>query len=341
MQTALCAMPAKSTSGSWEDYDRVAYHRYEVRLIAEESVILRPERLPNMLRGTFEMAFRCLVCHDVDLSCGECLLRPRCPYPPTFRPTPPAGAARLSKQSDLPRPFVFEPPLHTASEILPGQQLEFGLTLFGGTNAYLPYFVVALRELAAKGLGPKRGKLLLDSIDCLTPAGKEPVYARVDNTLRPLDCPFRLQDLVRQGDQDPSSVRIEFLSPTTLKRDGELVSRPSFSDVVRRLRDRLSTIAAFFGDAPLEIDFRQLGESADAIRTVEINTEWRRRTRRSSRTGDVHETSGFTGYAVYAGDLGPFMPLLRCGELMHVGKYSVWGNGRMRVSELGREVTHG
>jgi hypothetical protein len=30
----------------------------------------------------------------------------------------------------------------------------------------------------------------------------------------------------------------------------------------------------------------------------------------------------------YAGDLAPFLPLLRLGELIHVGKNAVFGNGR-------------
>lgn len=315
----------------WEAYDRVAYHRYAVRFVAQQRVIARPERLPNMLRGAFEMAFRRLVCHDVSLTCSECLLRQRCPYPPVFRPSPPAESSRLSKQSDLPRPFVFEPPLSAQAELAPGEVLEVGLTLFGAANTALPYFVVALREFGAKGLGPGRGRLCLDSVLLRDSDGTRSVFAGSDSTLHTMDRPWRVSDRAQTDDDVCSKVRVEFLTPTTLKRDSELVTQPTFSDVIRRIRDRLSAIAAFFGDGPLEIDFRGLGISADAVQTVEVKTDWQHRTRRSSRTGHVHETSGFTGYAIYSGDIGPFMPLLRCGELLHVGKYAVWGNGRMRV----------
>jgi CRISPR/Cas system endoribonuclease Cas6 (RAMP superfamily) len=117
-------------------------------------------------------------------------------------------------------------------------------------------------------------------------------------------------------------VRVRFLTPTTLKRDGRLIERPSFADLACRIRDRLSSLAAFFGDGPLEMDFAGVGREAADVRTVECRTAWERRTRRSSRTGDVHELSGFVGEAVYEGALGQWMPLLR------MGRRCTWGSTR-------------
>jgi CRISPR/Cas system endoribonuclease Cas6 (RAMP superfamily) len=37
---------------------------------------------------------------------------------------------------------------------------------------------------------------------------------------------------------------------------------------------------------------------------------------------------------VYEGDLGPFLPLLRLGELLHVGKHATFGLGRYEVDVL-------
>jgi len=315
-------------------YDRVAYHRYRVRLVAKERIVAPPERLPNMLRGTFEMAFRYLVCHNVELDCRTCPLQGVCPYPPVFRPTPPVGAERLSKQSDLPRPFVFEPPLVGRAELAAGDVLEVGLTLFGAANRSLPYAVVALRSLAQRGLGPTRGRLELQGIVAEMPAGERPAYDASRSLVSIVDEPVRLPHVARPADERATRVSVHFLTPTTLKRDGELVEEPIFGDIVRRARDRLSTIAAFFGDGPLTIDFAGVGRAADEVRTVEVRTEWTRRTRRSSRSGGVHETSGFVGHAVYEGRLGPFMPLLRAAELLHVGKYAVWGNGRVELESV-------
>lgn len=321
---------------SAEPLDRLAMHRHSVRLLAAERVVVPRTRLPNMLRGTFEMAFRRLVCHDTSLDCRECPLRGTCPYPGLFRPSPPPESDRLSKQQDLPRPFVFEPPPSGHDVLEPGAPLDVGLTTFGSAQGSLPYLVVALQSLGDQGLGRTRGRLKLDRVSAETPAGTAEVFTAGDATVRTRTPPLRLTNLLRPGDERATRLRVRFLTPTTLKRDGHLVERPTFGDLARRIRDRVSSLASFFGDGPLDIDFAGLAQAADDVRTIECRTRWEHRTRRSSRTGASHETSGFTGEAVYEGDLGPLMPLVRMGEVVHVGKYAVWGNGWIAA-----EVDHG
>lgn len=311
--------------------DRLSIHRYRVALEARERVVAPRNRVANMIRGTFEMSFRRLVCHDVSLECRDCPLVLECPYPAVFRPAPPPGSERLSRQQDLPRPFVFEPPLDGRDELLRGDRFILGLSLFGSANRWLPYFVVALRALAERGLGPTRGRLRLVEIDAETGAGPLRVFEDREAVVRLSGEGFRVADLVTNGDGNARRVRVRFLTPTTLKRDGRLVERPSFADLVCRIRDRLSSLAAFFGDGPIEMDFAGVTRAAGEVETIACDTAWERRTRRSSRTGHVHETSGFVGEAVYEGGLGRWMPLLRLGEVLHVGKYAVWGNGRVQV----------
>jgi hypothetical protein len=40
---------------------------------------------------------------------------------------------------------------------------------------------------------------------------------------------------------------------------------------------------------------------------------------------------GFVGEAVYKGDLTEFRPLLVLGQLVHIGKACVFGNGRYEI----------
>ncbi len=318
-------MPANGTP----ELDRLSIHPYRVTFVAAEPVRVRATRLPNILRGTFEIAFRRLVCHDLDLDCRACPLRESCPYPAAFRPAPPAGSDRLSRAQDLPRPFVFEPPVDHVEALAPGDALTVGLSVFGHANRLLPYFLVALRALAERGLGPARGRLRLARVIGETASGPVTVFEDPEPVVRPTTDGLRLQHLVRPDDAAVRRVRVRFITPTTLKRNGRLVEKPSFADLACRIRDRLSSLAAFFGDGPVEMDFAGVGRAAEHVRTVACDTAWERRTRRSNRTGDVHEISGFVGEAVYEGDVGPWMPLLRMGEAIHVGKYAVWGNGRV------------
>jgi len=56
--------------------------------------------------------------------------------------------------------------------------------------------------------------------------------------------------------------------------------------------------------------------------------------RRSSRTGRVHPIGGFVGEAEYEGELGEFVPYLKAGKWVGVGRQTVWGKGEISVQAL-------
>ena len=160
----------------------------------------------NMLRGGFGHAFRRLCCVP---QCGDakaCPLENSCPYKAVFEPSPPPGADRLSKNQDIPRPFVFRAPQDVAAGFSPahatpspatagpgqavdvgfrpagaapksgattryepGERFEFGLVLIGRALDFLPYFVLSFRELAQEGLGLNRAKCSLERVEELKP----------------------------------------------------------------------------------------------------------------------------------------------------------------------------
>lgn len=145
-------------------------------------------------------------------------------------------------------------------------------------------------------------------------------------------------------------VRIRFRTPMLLKAgsyktaEGRIIpaqevrERPAFGVIARRLRDRLSSLCAFFGQPWQHPDFKGLGEAADQVEIIRSDTVWLSRLRQSTRTGQTHEISGFVGEADYQFPsvklLDDFWPLLRIGELIHIGKHAPWGNGAIHVSEL-------
>ena len=76
----------------------------------------------NMLRGGFGHAFRRLCCVPECKDSKTCPLGTSCPYKAVFEPSPPSGADRLSKNQDIPRPFVFRAPQTQQTRFEPGQQ---------------------------------------------------------------------------------------------------------------------------------------------------------------------------------------------------------------------------
>lgn len=126
-------------------------------------------------------------------------------------------------------------------------------------------------------------------------------------------------------------ITLRFLTPTSLKADGKVVTRPDFHHLIKRLRDRINALAHFYCNDMLDVDFKAFGERAEAVRTVSCHVRWEDRNRRSWKTGLSHDMGGFVGEVTYERDLEEFLPLLILGQYTHVGKYAVWGNGQYEV----------
>jgi CRISPR/Cas system endoribonuclease Cas6 (RAMP superfamily) len=166
-------------------------------------------------------------------------------------------------------------------------------------------------------LGPGRGRAELIAVNQIKvdqPDG--PLSIDLDGALKPT-----------------RRVTIRFVTPTELKNGRELTDRPEFGVLFARLRDRISTLRALYGDGPLEIDFRAMGARAEAIQMTRSEIVRVQVERRSSRTGQRHPLGGFVGEAEYEGELGQFVPYLKLGKWVGVGRQTVWGKGEIEVVE--------
>ena len=101
-------------------------------------------------------------------------------------------------------------------------------------------------------------------------------------------------------------MRVKFLRPRSLKA----AERPEFGVLFARIRDRVSTLRALYGDGPLEIDFKAIGDEP-GVQMKRCEIEQVNGERRSGRTGQRHSLGGFIGVAEYEGDLTEFVPLSR------------------------------
>jgi hypothetical protein len=207
--------------------------------------------------------------------------------------------------------------------IAKGGNFFFDAHLFDLREPVLAHFRTAFAEFAEKGIGVARGRAGLDRVEQLD---------LTDGAWQVVDAP--LPPSVIGLDPDPGSVEqvsVRFLTPTELKSAGGLAERPEFPILFGRLRDRLSTLRALYSASPLDIDFRAMGERADAVRLVRCDLAWENVERKSGRTGQVHPLGGFLGEVAYEGELAEFMPWLRAARWVGVGRQTVWGKGDVRV----------
>lgn len=114
----------------------------------------------------------------------------------------------------------------------------------------------------------------------------------------------------------------------TLRRAvGEVIQESEYHYNFKSLRDRINALSTFFGDAPLDVDFRSLGKRSEQIKRVAARFEWIDCARASVKPGQRHELSGFVSEATNECELEEFLPWLLMGALLHVGKHAPWGNG--------------
>ena len=125
-----------------------------------------------------------------------------------------------------------------------------------------------------------------------------------------------------------SRLAVEYLTPTRLVEQGRLLKSPDFGPLFHRLWRRLADLSReFAGAAPDPDEGYRLVGLARQVQLVEDHTHWVELESYSTRQRRTTPISGLMGRAVYEGNLAPFLPWLVWGQLAHVGKDAVKGNG--------------
>ncbi|MGD0497953.1 MAG: CRISPR system precrRNA processing endoribonuclease RAMP protein Cas6 [Bryobacteraceae bacterium] len=313
------------------------FHRFRFQFRSAGTLYFPPYKSGNIVRGAFGEIFRKLVCVPTCTGAKTCDLRATCPYARVFEPGPggaPSRGGGPSGLADWPRPFVFRAAQLDGRTIREGEPFHFDVHIFDVRDPSLSYFVLAFAQLAREGLGPGRGRAELTAVDQLDLAGA--AVSRVFDGAR-----FQMNEMpppivvdLAAPPEPATRVRVRFVTPTELKTEHQLADRPEFGILFGRLRDRISTLRTMYGPGPLEIDFRAMGDRAAAVRMTRCELQRHEVERRSSRTGQRHPLGGFVGKAEYEGDLGEFLPYLRLGKWVGVGRQTVWGKGEIYLVEI-------
>ena len=136
-------------------------------------------------------------------------------------------------------------------------------------------------------------------------------------------------------------VTLHFLTPTRLVADGQLVHRPDFRALILRLAERLQALTREYGE-PTSADREQdtptrqqryfhFERLACDVRLVSDQTRWVDVASYSARQRRATPIGGFVGRATFEGDLTELRELLVWGEVLHVGKNAVKGDGLYRI----------
>ena len=306
-----------------------------------QTPILLNEHQGSAIRGALFHALRNQFCFNKKAKdCGECAVWATCPIcflVATRNPNSERGV-------DVPRPYIIEPPLDGKISYQPGETLEFGLTMFAQALNLFPYLVLGSKALEQGGLGKKlrredgrwrRGTFAVREIGALNRLSgeRQPVLRAGDAMVSVPDLPVTNEQVQALAAQLPRErITLVFKTPTRIIEQSKLQHRPTFRPLIQRLHQRLRDLTREFTDATWELDLRQVMAEAEAVQVAEDQTRWVELDSFSTRRSTSTPMGGLVGQVTFEGNLEPFLPWLVWGEIVHVGKDAVKGNGWYEIS---------
>jgi hypothetical protein len=259
------------------------------------------------------------------------------------------------------------PPQNDKTRYEAGEQLSFGLTLFGHALNLFPYVVMALRQAGSMGLGKRlpcaeangrylRGRFAVQSAQAINLlSGEVQDILQPNSTLvqRP-DLPVTHAQVVEMSQrllnftsqpvipnsqlsitncQLPINLTLRFKTPTRLVSDKTLLKEPHFAPLFHRLLDRWLALSREFGArspaGPVEFAHKNdLLALSDQVILVDNQTRWQEVWSYSARQQRKTPISGLVGQATYRASREIWEMLL---------PYLLWGS----VIHIGKNAVKG
>ncbi|HON06301.1 MAG TPA: CRISPR system precrRNA processing endoribonuclease RAMP protein Cas6 [Candidatus Ratteibacteria bacterium] len=294
-------------------------YKYDVITRFRENAIL-PAYKGATLRGAFGIAFKNSICVNKKIQdCNGCLISNKCIYKQIFN----TEVISDEKSQNFPQPFILEPPYDRQTFYGKNDYLKFGLIIIDKMVDYFPYFVLTFKLMGEKGIGirKKRSEFDLIKIKNRTRIVFDGKTQNIKDYRKPvkISIPKIKQNLLT----------LNFISPTRIKIEGELINGLPFVLFIKSLLRRISLLKKNYSDNKnFKIDYDALLEKACNIQTVSSSLRWYDWQRFSSRQKTTMKLGGFTGQITYSGEIQEFIPYIKLGEIIHIGKNTSFGLGK-------------
>jgi len=209
------------------------------------------------------------------------------------------------------------------------------ITLFDFACGSYAWVLTAFADALSRGLGKDRRPWSLREVWRTTPSGERERLCgeslkELPSTLLPSELTLAAGTYIA-----PEPVEVLFRSPTRLLLQGKLVKgRESvpFEALIARILDRFKDLFGVSAGDVLDARLRSELEAEAARVPLLVNeTDWIEVKDYSARTGAELLLGGKVGRLIYGPEAARFFPILRAGEILHVGKNPTAGCGRMEV----------
>ncbi len=216
------------------------------------------------------------------------------------------------------------------------------LTLFGPAWGLYPWILGALDQALRIGLGAERQAWKISAIHRVDEerCGERVCGGDLSHLAPALEPELLRLELTPDSTQP---VTVELLSPTRLIRGGRLLPSDQslpLSLLLGRILDRVGGLyGAGSNDFLLPNVRSRLEAEAAEVPLLEDHTRWIEVPDYSARHRSELCLGGRVGRLVYGTGAARFLPILRAGEVLHVGKNVASGCGRLRADSCHGNLT--
>lgn len=275
----------------------------------------------SALRGAFGHALKRVSCMTRDKECKSCVLYRTCPYPALFAAPAPV-THHLQKFSEIPAPYIIEPPAWGKHTYTVGEELSFDMVLIGSAVSQLPLISYAWRKAFEKQVG-KGNAVLVDIQHC---AGNDQKSILENNLLQ------EHATILNIPDHLPPNLTLNIETPLRLQKNGKplFLSGLEASVLFSQLMRRVALLSEFHLHTPLALDFYELKKQLVELKNVK-HLRWLDWTRYSTRQQQYMQFGGVVGQWHFYDLPEVWRKMLYLGQWFHIGKNATFGLGKYQL----------
>lgn len=131
--------------------------------------------------------------------------------------------------------------------------------------------------------------------------------------------------------RDISKLTIRTHTPLRIRRNGALLEVIDFPTIIRNITNRIEAITARYGGWIDKIESERIKTLSSEVSIIQNRLELLNMKRYSSRLGEKMDFGGLLGTIQFEGELSPFVPWLYVAQILHIGRNTTFGMGRIEV----------
>ncbi|WP_457608166.1 CRISPR system precrRNA processing endoribonuclease RAMP protein Cas6 [Nitratifractor sp.] len=273
------------------------YCRVGVKFLSKKDP---PFFIGSQIRGALGYSLKRVVCIHPSMRCDGCFAVENCLYHRWYEEQGGYHPYRLDFR-------------------LGGTLYDFSLYFFGDAVEKLPYLISAIdRMLRIHGLGKERQKIEEYELS---------IDGRIVNAEGAIALPERYGQSWQEPEKVSSNVILRFVTPLRIKQNNRFVRDPEMLELRTLLNSIHQRVRMLEGKEWERLPFEVQG------RIVDVRARFRDLTRYSGRQRGHLKIGGLLGELRIEGLEPQEYRLLRLGELVGVGKQTVFGLGKIEVED--------